>query len=237
MTHPDDEISICAWIHRLVRNGNPVFISWTHSNPVREREARAAALLLGVPQDCLFFHGAEDGGACDDLPGLRLRFDAMMRATRPDRVVCGAFEQGHIDHDATNFLVAQSFPGPILEVPFYHTYLTRFQVINRFSDPRGQELLDLEIDERRLKTLLARQYPSQNIWSVLMWYEVWQRARLRPMELTRTERMRLKVHHDYTRPNHPPRLAHRVERTAAWRRWLDALDRSGLIGSARSETR
>ena len=33
MTHPDDEISICAWIRRLTDAGVDVFLSWTHSTP------------------------------------------------------------------------------------------------------------------------------------------------------------------------------------------------------------
>jgi LmbE family N-acetylglucosaminyl deacetylase len=61
MTHPDDEISICAWIKWLAENGNDVFLSWTHSNPSREREARAAAALMGVPEDRLMFFDAPDG--------------------------------------------------------------------------------------------------------------------------------------------------------------------------------
>ncbi len=223
MTHPDDEISICAWIRRLVRNGNEVYLSWTHSNPTREAEGRAVALVLGIPQDRLFFFGATDGFACDEIPELLPQFKAMMEKVRPDRVACGAFEQGHIDHDTTNWLVNHSFDGPVLEIPFYHTYRTRFQTLNRFSDPRGQELISLDMDERRLKTTNARQYPSQNIWSVLLWYEIWQKARMRPMELTRTERMRWQTYFNWVRPNHPPRVARLVARTATWRRWKGAM--------------
>lgn len=223
MTHPDDEISICAWIRRLVRNGNPVYMSWTHSNPIREREGRAVAHLLGVPTQNLFFFLATDGSACQEIPKLLPVFREMMLEARPDRVCCGAFEQGHIDHDTTNFLVNYSFDGPILEIPFYHTYLTRFQTLNRFSDGRGQEILELEMDERRLKTTIARQFPSQNIWSVLLWYEVWQKARLRPMELTRTERMRFQTHTRFLRPNHPSRLAAKIMRSDTWKRWRHAI--------------
>lgn len=226
MTHPDDEISICAWIHRLARAGNEVHISWTHSNRVRESEARAAALLMGVPDRNLHFFGATDGSVCDEIPQLLPRFQEMMRQVRPDRVCCGAFEQGHVDHDATNFLVNHTFDGPVYEIPFYHTYLTRFQTLNRFSDGRGQEILELDRDEQIFKTTIARQYPSQNIWSVLLWYEISQNARLRPMLLSKTERMRIQTHHDYLHPNHPPKLARRVVRCRAWRRWRVAARRA-----------
>lgn len=223
MTHPDDEISICAWIHRLVRNGSPVYMSWTHSNPTREAEGRAVADLLGVPQENLSFFEATDGGACSEIEALLPQFEKLVAETNPSRVCCGAFEQGHIDHDTTNFLVNQTFKGPVLEVPFYHTYLTRLQTLNRFSDPRGEEILDLEIDEQQLKIKVAHQYPSQNIWNVVLWYEIWQLARLRPKVLPRTERMRLQTHHDFRRPSHPPELAGKVEASETWKRWLSAV--------------
>jgi LmbE family N-acetylglucosaminyl deacetylase len=223
MTHPDDEISICAWIRTLVKNGNEVFVSWTHSNPVRESEARAVAHLMGIAPGHLFFFGATDGGACDEIPDLLPRFRQMMSAVRPDRVVCGAFEQGHMDHDATNYLVSHSFDGPIYEVPFYHTYLTRLQRLNRFSDRRGEEVLALNSDLQHFKKMVARQYPSQNIWRVLLWYEIYSKARLRPGVLIRTERMRLQRSLNYLQPNHRPRLAARVQKSAAWRRWVQAV--------------
>lgn len=223
MTHPDDEISICAWIRRLTTNGNEVHLSWTHSVDFREAEARAAALLMGVRPDRLHFLHGTDGHIPEEMPELLPKFQALMDSVRPDRVVCGAFEQGHLDHDSTNFMVSQSFNGPILEIPFYHTYLTRFQRLNRFADPRGEEILELTIDEQRFKTMVARQFPSQNIWSILLWYEAWQRARFRPMQLASSERMRLQGRVNYMRPNLPPRLANRVRKSVNWRRWKAAV--------------
>ena len=49
------------------------------------------------------------------MPGLLSSFRAMMARVKPDRVVCGAFEQGHLDHDATHWLVTHSFDGPVFE--------------------------------------------------------------------------------------------------------------------------
>jgi LmbE family N-acetylglucosaminyl deacetylase len=219
MTHPDDEISICAWIKRLADNGNPVFISWTHSHPVRESEARAAATLLGVPESHLHFFRAPDGHVVDHIPHLIPEFEQWFKRVEPDRVCCGAFEQGHIDHDSTNYIVNQTFRGPIFEIPFYHSYMVRLQRINRFADPRGEEVRDLTRDEQRFKKLIAKQYPSQNIWSVLLWYEVLQGSKLKRVELARTERMRLQTHRDWLQPNLPERLARRVRRCAIWQRW------------------
>jgi hypothetical protein len=157
----------------------------------------------------------------------------MMGVARPDRVCCGAFEQGHIDHDATNLLVNEAFKGPVSEIPFYHCYYTRLQTLNRFSDPRGQEIIHLDLDEQRFKTLVAKQFPSQNIWSVLLWYEISQNVRLRPMTLAKSERMRLQTHKNFLVPNHPPKIARRVEGTPTWQRWVAAVKE--FAGAARQD--
>jgi LmbE family N-acetylglucosaminyl deacetylase len=219
MTHPDDEISICAWIKRLTAQGNQVFLSWSHSNDIREREAHKVAELLGVPPSHRQFFGAPDQGVVDHIPQLLEPYAEWMSKVRPDRVVCGAFEQGHLDHDATNFLVNQTSDGPVLEVPFYHAYLRKFMRLNRFADPTGQEVIALDSSQQRLKKTVARQYPSQRIWSNLVWYEIYQGVRLKAIELPKTERMRLQTHHDWLSPNLPEPLATRVRASKNWKRW------------------
>lgn len=224
LTHPDDELSIVAWIRRCVLNGCEVWLSWTHALPVRQREARAVAHMLGVPTDRLFFHGGTDASVCDEMAELLPSFQAMMERVKPDRVVCGAFEQGHLDHDATHWLVTHSFHGAIFEAPFYHVYTGRVQKINRFSDPRRQQILKLSREEQAFKKAVARQYPSQNIWSVLLWYElIVQSAKLRPFQMAKTERLRELHEVDYYRPAHPKRIAVRVRASPKWRRWKRAL--------------
>jgi hypothetical protein len=222
LTHPDDEIAICAWIHRLAQSGNEVFLAWTHSNRVRENEARAVAHLLGVPQSNLTFFGATDGRVCDEMTDLLPQFRAYFDEIKPDRVCCGAFECGHIDHDATNFLVNHSYEGPIYEIPLYHAYCKRFQRLNRFAQRAGEEVWNLELDDQKLKISIARQYPSQNIWSILRWYNLFHKP-FRPMALLESERMRRQTHVDFLSPNLPPRLAAKVKRTLTWYRWTHAV--------------
>lgn len=224
MTHPDDEISICAWMAHLARkNPDRVWVSWTHSNAVREAEGRAVAALLGVPANNVFFHGATDGSVCEELASLLPKFQALASAIRPDRVVCGAFEQGHLDHDATNWLVNHAFEGIVVEVPFYYPYLTRLPRVNRFADPSGQEVRTLTPSERALKRQVARSYPSQAIWRNMVFAEL--RARLTgDGSLLSTERARVQRHRDFRTPNLPPGLAARVMASEKWKRWLAAMD-------------
>lgn len=228
MTHPDDEISICAWIKRLTDAGAEVHINWTHSHPVREKEARIVATILGVPDSNLSFMNATDGSVCDELGSLKPKFESLIDHIQPDRVCCGAFEQGHLDHDSTNWLVSQTFHGPIFEIPFYHPYTRKLQTMNSFSSPVGQEALPLRPDEWKLKVQVAKSYRSQNIWSVLWWYEVWQTVRFKPIELRKRELMRPQVHRDFTHPNLPDELANEVKLSAQWKRWLAALERANM---------
>ncbi len=223
MTHPDDELSIAAWIRRLTAGGSEVHLSWTHSTSVRELEARAVAKKLAVPGHRLTFFDAPDGGVLEAVPGLLPRFADLIRAVRPDRIVCGAFEQGHVDHDATNYLVARSFDGPVYEVPFYHSYADWIQTVNRFADPDGEELLELDAAESIFKRELSEDYPSQRIRELMVWYGIWQRVRTRDADLLGTERVRLQVWRDYLSPNLPPARAGRVLRTREWGRWIRAI--------------
>jgi hypothetical protein len=95
--------------------------------------------------------------------------------------------------------------------------------MNCFAQGRCGEVLRLAPEEARFKRHVARQYPSQNIWTVLLWHEVWQAARLRPARLSTRECLRLQTHKDFTVPNLPPKLAAKVAATPAWKRWVNAV--------------
>lgn len=229
MTHPDDEISLGAWIRRLTHAGADVHISWTHGNPEREYEARQAAKFLGVSQASLHFHQGPDRVLCDRMAEILPGFQRMMDTAKPDRVVAGAFEQGHLDHDATNFLVHQTFRGVVLETPFYHAYCNLIPVMNRFAQTDGEELLALTDEERTFKVELARQYPSQAIFGNLVWFRLWERLTGAAETMGEFERLRVQTHLDFRTPNLPPKLRKRVLRTGRWQRWLEALDQFEAI--------
>lgn len=224
-THPDDELAVCAFIHRLQLAGASVYLNWTHATAVRQAEAVRVASFLGVPESHLNFMGGEDGKVCDQMVSLLPSFQSLVKRVKPDRVVCIAFEQGHLDHDATNCLVRHSFDGPIVEWPMYHPYTRRIQTMGRFCDPLGEEVMKLTASERRFKRRMSWRYPSQNIRSVLVGYHVLRSLQLRPARLYATERLRLSGSVDYLSPTVPVRLRAEVESSAMWRRWVEAYER------------
>ena len=224
-THPDDEISIIAWLKRLCNSGSTVHCAWTVSNPTRAGEARAMLGRIGVPAENLHFYEAPDGNACDHIRLIADFASWVIDRTEPQRIALGAFECGHIDHDSTNVSVAYANKQriPTLEIPFYHTYLTRIPVINRFADHSGQEILELDSHEQKLKVEASRAYKSQNIGSLLYWYTWLNWVKLSPAALCKTERMRLQTHFDFTTPNLPQKLRSQVEASAKFRRFRDAV--------------
>lgn len=224
-THPDDELAVCAFIRRLRLKGGSVHINWTHATPVRKAEAVRSASLMGVPEENLSFMPGEDGAVCDQMPELLPMFYRLLERVEPDRVACCAFEQGHLDHDATHCLVRRAFQGPILEWPMYHPYTRRLQTMGRFADPSGEQVLRLSAAERRFKRKMSWQYPSQNIRSVLVGYHLLCSLRLSPARLYATERLRVVGDTDYTSPAVPRRYRQEVANSQLWRRWLEAYRR------------
>lgn len=200
-------------------------MAWLHTTDVRTAEARRVAARLGVPQKNLTFFRARDGGIPEEMCGLLPEIRKWLDRVNPDRLCSCAFEQGHLDHDAANMLATLGFPGLVLEVPLYHTYLHKYKLTNRFANPAGEHVLDLTPEERRLKLWAARQYPSQPLWRKLIAYEAWNALRLKPARLARTERMRFKVHEDFLVPDVPEPLRSKVEQSAKWQRWLLAAQR------------
>lgn len=224
-THPDDEIAICAWMRTLVLAGAEVHACWSHSTPVREAEARAGMAKVGVPGEHLRFFGARDQGVVDEIDRLVPLYTQLGVEASPDRVVVGAFEQGHIDHDATNLIVSLALPeATTIEFPLYHPYTTRMPTINEFTDPKGQEQFELSPELQRFKLDFAKTFPSQNIWRLLVLNELRGMLMFRRAGLLRRERLRRQTHFDFLSPNLPQGMSIRVQKSAIWKRWLAAVE-------------
>jgi hypothetical protein len=149
-------------------------------------------------------------------------FETMMAKCRPHRVACGAFEQGHLDHDATNCLVQATFDGPVFEIPFYYSYLTRLPRVNRFADPSREEIIQLGKSEARFKLEYAKGFPSQRIFTNMIFANL--RAKLTgDGSLTRTERMRLQTWTEFRQPQHKSPLASRIRDCENWKYWVECV--------------
>ncbi len=223
MTHPDDEIFIITWIKRLIENGNKVYISWTHSNSIRKLESIQVGQLLKIPEEHLFFHEGTDGSIASEMIILKENFQNMIDIVKPDRIACGAFEQGHIDHDATNFLVSLCYQGPIFEIPFYHTYLTRFPALNKFSDSSNEEKIFLTKNEATFKKKAVKMYPSQNIARNVFAHEYLKKCFLKTPEFFHIERLRKQPDIDYSKPNHSNMIRRKLQNHKTWKCWINEL--------------
>lgn len=225
MTHPDDELAIAGWIHHLTSKQIPVWMCWTHSTPRRELESREAAQRLGVSQENLFFLNAPDRGVLQSLPTLIPTLQNILEEIQPTRIACGAFEQGHIDHDATNLIINQVASCPVLEIPFYHTYITRMPIMGKFANSQDQEIRHLSKEEVKLKIELAKTgYPSQKIWKNVFYHEIRQGLLLQPRTLATIEKMRFQTHFDFFTPHLPSFKKILIKQTKYWKQWASLLN-------------
>lgn len=222
--HPDDELAICGWMRRVAQSGAAVASCWMHSTDVRRTESMRVADLIGLRPETLTFLDSPDGRFIEVMPTLVSGLAEVVRTFGPDRLVVPAFEQGHLDHDATNWAAAQVFEGPKFEVPMYHPYTTRFPWMGRFADPADEQVFDLDSELSALKKTCARCFPSQNIWRNIVCSEIRDVLMFRSPTMSRLERLRRQSHFDYRTPNLPAGLRERVEKSRPWARWLEALD-------------
>lgn len=217
--HPDDELAVAAFIRRLCLGGAEVHILWLHHTPVRKAESTAVCIDLGVEENRLHFWHGEDGRLCEQMAEALPWLNELMAAIEPDRVATCAFEQGHLDHDATHVLVRRAFAGTVLEFPLYYGYHTIMQRMNRFSDPARQTVLPLTAEEIRLKKSWAKRYPSQTIYRVLCTYHLCCGVLGQPAKLATREVMRPTTTREFLVPNHSGWRRHRLEVSDRWVRW------------------
>jgi len=159
---------------------------------VRRREARAALAELGVPPERILFGGIRDQELARHLrEGMRLLRQAV-RKFRPLVILVPAYEGGHPDHDAANFLVACLRSSGVVAAPRhwweYSLYTSRNGRIESHFLPSGPGLIRCSMlhQERRLRHKAVMHYRSQA--QTLRW-------------LGRSaECFRPLMHYDYSRP-------------------------------------
>lgn len=216
--HPDDELALAAWLARLAQVGCPLKCVWVHSNPQREQESRNVLMRLGITRE-LAFLGLPDGRVHTQIEPLTEIALQVIEDFRPTRLVIPAFEQGHLDHDATNMAFSRAGRKvTVYEYPLYSSYASKFPQIGRFADATREEIFTLSEAERTLKSDLVGCYPSQSIARNLRWAEIRERL-LRGDSLLKHERLRLQVPFDYRQPHVRPKEMKKVRRSSNWDVW------------------
>lgn len=209
--HCDDEsIGAASWLLRapaavvILTDGTPKNPAWFGRGhrwnaalyrQVRRRECRSALTAFGVPASRLLQGGIPDqelGRRLGD--GLRL-LQAAARRFRPEVIVAPAYEGGHPDHDAANFLVAwlrrERLAPTVRHWWEYALYTSRDGQIAIHHLPAGagrrQAHLRVEQEQQRRRAVAAYRSQAQTLGGMVRFRECW-----RPLR-----------EHDYSRPPLP----------------------------------
>jgi N-acetylglucosamine malate deacetylase 2 len=218
VAHPDDEALGCGAL--LQRMRHPIVVFATDGAPrsdffwkkfgsraayaaVRRNEAMQALALAGVKN--IFFLAESADSFCDQELFLNLEaavdaVGAAVEREQPAALLTLAYEGGHPDHDACNFItsvIASRFSLPAWEMPLYHRSVDGTPVHQRFVQESGAEqLLRATEKEARVKQAMFQTYQSQ--------FES-----LPPFRLEEERYQRLPAT-DYARPPHDGRLNYEV---------------------------
>ena len=218
--HPDDEIAIIGWMSWLVSHGIAVSAIWMHSTPIREAESRVVMARAGVSD--LTFLQAPDGELTETWRTFEPELATWLRSRVITHPVTVAYEQGHLDHDVTNWLVNRNAGVPVREVPLYHPYSRKILRANTFAGQGNADTRALSSDDFHLKCSLLSSYPSQRIGSILRTYRAVHRLLGNP-DPFRTEKMRIQTWTDFAAPNHADPLRQEILKSPRWSRWITAI--------------
>lgn len=210
VAHPDDETGGCGIL--LQRIAVPLVVFATDGAPndhwfwndhetrscyaQRRREEALAALALAGVGKVRFI--ADQYSDCTDqrlykaIPWALQALTRLVVAFGPEALLVPAYEGGHPDHDACNFLafvVGRHFGIPVWEMPLYHRLASGRLSCQQFIDPNGTErVLWPRRAEWERKRQMVASYGSQPALS-----------RFVP---STTERFRPLPAYDYAQPPH-----------------------------------
>ena len=179
--HPDDDVFIAGLMRRLISSGTDTLGVWLTSGGYlggqkrRENELREATSVLGLPTDHCKMLRFPDLGLIDSMNRASTELAEILRDYQPENIFVTAFEGGHPDHDAANFIVYEArfrsqLHCQLFEFPLYNgsgPFWTWRWRINAFP-PGGpatvfQTLTPLEIDCKRK---IMKIYSSQWMYMV-----------------------------------------------------------------------
>lgn len=215
--HPDDEVVISGTMKLLVQAGAEVHAAWTTSGDkfvrreIRESELQRSMDILGLDESRFSLLRYPDLGMVAMLEEAAESATSLLSDIKPDIIFSNAYEGGHPDHDAVNFLAYESsarlgVAPDLFEFPLYNgtgTFLHWKWRINHF--PTGGPAVlhnPLSDDAMRCKYKMMQAYSTQRLYMVPARL-VSPRARLaregEPYRPCPTDR-------DHTAPPHPGQL-------------------------------
>lgn len=179
--HPDDEVFIAGTMKQLLVRGAELHGVWVTSGDYfgkgaqREAELSRAADILGLPGRWRHLLRLPDLGLLRELDRAADKTARLLRETAPDVVFANAFEGGHPDHDAVNFLAYEaSFRAgirpQIFEFPLYNGSGQAYHWwwrINSFPPGNTPTLHNRLTDEAiDCKYRMMREYSSQWMYMI-----------------------------------------------------------------------
>jgi LmbE family N-acetylglucosaminyl deacetylase len=208
--HPDDDVFITGMMKKYLRSGCRIRAVWLTSGGYfggqrrREQEIRLVTSELGLSSGDYDVLRLPDLGLITCMDEAASALSAILNNFRPDTVFVTAFEGGHPDHDAANFIVYEAefrakLNCHIFEFPLYNgagSFLTWRWLINAF--PPGEpatyfeQLEDIDINCK---------YNAMKIYASQWMYMI-------PARLARSRDF-LKSHGELYRPC-PPARNHRI---------------------------
>ncbi len=222
--HPDDDVLISGTMKMLIDRGAEVHGAWLGSGDflgqgqTRRAERAKAAKIMGLKKSQMHILEIPDTHMLRDLQQAATKVTDLFSKVKPDIVFVTAFEGGHPDHDAANFLAYEAsrrtglspklFEFPLYNGtgPFYHWWWK----INDFP-PGGPPALSIPLNRAAVdaKYRIMRTYSSQ--WMYMI-----------PARLA-SSRTELLQHGEIFRPS-PPNRDHAVpphEGMLNYERWFN----------------
>ena len=179
--HPDDEVVIAGTMKQLLDRGAEVEAAWvTCGDYFGNIETRLAELarvttILGLREDSIHLLRLPDLGLVRMLNQAVDKVADMLKSVKPDAIFANAYEGGHPDHDAVNFLAYEAsyragIKPKLYEFPFYNatgSFLYCHWRLNAFPDDGIPVLHDpLSESEIRCKLRTIRTYVSQWMYMI-----------------------------------------------------------------------
>lgn len=176
--HPDDDTFIAGTMKTLIAGRAKVHAAWLTSGDFlgqaerRERELAEAAAVLGLLPERIHLLRLPDLGLVSRLSDAAEIVSDLFDRVKPDGVFADAFEGGHPDHDAVNFLayearVRTGLNARLFEFPLYNgtgPFLHWRWRINRFPQD-GPAVLHTRLDE----DAIACKYKMMKIYARSQW--------------------------------------------------------------------